>query len=88
MQRSLSYPFFLMCMTLLAGVIVMNVKFRGNYLIYIFISIVLSVIIFYLNDFSKALGETDQISLSMSVWTPVFLVFIASAIGMIYVNQK
>ena len=66
----------------------MNVKFRGNYLIYIFISIVLSVIIFYLNDFSKALGETDQISLSMSVWTPVFLVFIASAIGMIYVNQK
>ena len=88
MQRSLSYPFFLMSMTLLAGVIVMNVKFRGNYLIYIFISIVLSVIIFYLNDFSKALGETDQISLSMSVWTPVFLVFIASAIGMIYVNQK
>jgi len=88
MQRSLSYPFFLMSMTLLAGVIVMNVKFRGNYLIYIFISIVLSVIIFYLNDFSKALGETDQISLTMSVWTPVFLVFIASAIGMIYVNQK
>ena len=42
----------------------------------------------YLNDFSKALGETEQISLSMSVWTPVFLVFIASAIGMIYVNQK
>ena len=87
-QRSLSFPIFLMSMTLLAGAVVMNVKYRGNYFAYIIISIILSVIIFYLNDFSKALGETEQISLIMSVWTPVFIVLIISSIGMIYVNEK
>jgi len=87
-QRALSYPLFLMAMTLLAGVIVMNIKYRGSYLGYVFITIILSVIIFYLNDFSKALGDTEKISLIMSVWTPVSLVFIVSAIGMTHVNEK
>ena len=87
-QRSLSYPIFLMSMTLLAGAVVMNIKYRGNYLSYVIISIILSVIIFYLNDFSRALGETEQISLIMSVWTPVFIVLIISSMGLIYVNEK
>ena len=75
-------------MTLLAGAIVMNVKYKGNYLVYVIISIILSVIIFYLNDFSRALGETEQISLIMSVWTPLSIVLIISSIGMIHVNEK
>lgn len=87
-QKSLSFPLFLMSMTLLAGAVVMNVKYRGNYMTYILISIILSVLIFYLNDFSRAMGETEQISLVMSVWTPVSLVLILSSIGMIHVNEK
>ena len=87
-QRSLSYPIFLMSMTLLAGAVVMNVRYKGNYLSYVIISIILSVIIFYLNDFSRALGETERISLIMSVWTPVFIVLIISSMGLIYVNEK
>ena len=87
-QRALSFPFFLMSMTLLAGVVVMNVKYRGNYMSYVIITIILSVIIFYLNDFSRALGETEQISLIMSVWTPLIIVLIISSIGMIHVNEK
>jgi len=87
-QRALSFPFFLMSMTLLAGAVVMNVKYRGNYLSYVIITIILSVIIFYLNDLSRALGETEQISLIMSVWTPLSIVLIFSSIGMIHVNEK
>ena len=87
-QRALSFPLFLMSMTLLAGAIVMNIKYRGNYLIYVIITIILSVIIFYLNDFSRALGETERISLIMSVWTPLSIVLIISSIGMLHVNEK
>ena len=87
-QRALSFPLFLMSMTFLAGAVVMNVKYRGNYLAYVIIAIILSVIIFYLNDFSRALGETEQISLIMSVWTPLSIVLIISSIGMIRVNEK
>jgi len=87
-QRALSFPLFLMSMTFLAGAVVMNVKYRGNYLSYVIITIILSVIIFYLNDLSRALGETEQISLIMSVWTPLSIVLIFSSIGMIHVNEK
>ena len=87
-HKALSYPLFLMSMTLLAGAIVMNVKYRGSYLIYVIITIILSVVIFYLNDLSRALGETEQISLIMSVWTPLSIVLIFSSIGMIHVNEK
>ena len=87
-QRALSFPLFLMSMTFLAGAVVMNVKYRGNYLAYVVIAMILSVIIFYLNDFSRALGETEQISLIMSVWTPLIIVLIISSIGMIHVNEK
>jgi lipopolysaccharide export system permease protein len=87
-HKALSYPLFLMSMTLLAGAIVMNVKYKGSYLIYVIITIILSVIIFYLNDLSRALGETEQISLIMSVWTPLSIVLIFSSIGMIHVNEK
>ena len=87
-QRSLSFPLFLMSMTLLAGAVVMNIKYKENYLAYVIIAIILSVIIFYLNDFSRALGETEQISLIMSVWTPLSIVLIISAMGIIHVNEK
>ena len=87
-HKALSYPFFLMAMTLLAGAVVMNVRYRGNYMGYVIITIILSVIIFYLNDLSRALGETEQISLMMSVWTPLSIILIFSSIGMIHVNEK
>ena len=87
-QKALSFPFFLMSMTLLAGAVVMNVKYKGNYLSYVIITIILSVLIFYLNDLSRALGQTEQISLIMSVWTPLSIVLIFSFIGMIHVNEK
>ena len=37
---------------------------------------------------ARALGETEQISLIMSVWTPLIVVLIISSIGMIHVNEK
>ena len=66
----------------------MNIKYRGNVMIYVALSVFLSVLIYFLNDFSRALGETEQISLILSVWTPLSLVLIFSSIGMIYVNEK
>ena len=87
-QKEISYPFFLMSMTLLAGVVIMFIPFKGGYLNHATISVILSVIIFYLNDFSKALGKTESISMIMSVWTPLILILSISLIGLIYVNEK
>ena len=66
----------------------MGLRFRGKYVGYIFFAIVSSVIIYYFNDFSKALGETDKLPIQVAVWMPVLIIFVFSSIGLIHVNQK
>lgn len=88
LQRAIAFPFFLLTMVLLAGVCILGIKFKGSYIGYVFFAIIASVLIYYFNDFSKALGDTDQLSVNLSVWIPIVLIFVFSAIGLIHVNQK
>ena len=39
-------------------------------------------------DLSKALGETNRISLSLSVWIPVIILGVFSFIGILQINEK
>jgi len=88
LQRLISYPFFLLGMVLLASVSILSVRFKGKFVKYILLSVVTSIIVYYFNDFSKALGETGQVPLIVSVWMPILVILIFSSIGIIHVNQK
>ena len=84
----LSLPFFLILMVCLAGIFTLNdnEKKQNNY--YIFLSIIVCVIIFYLKNFSTALGVTERIPLVISVWAPVIIVSIFCSIGVLQVYDK
>ena len=88
MQQSFAFPFFLLSMVLLSGVFTLGTNFKENSWTYVFIAIITSVIIFYFNDFSSALSKTDKLSVEISVWMPIVIIFIFSAVGMIHANQK
>ena len=88
LQRSLAFPLFLLSMILLSGVFTLGLYFRDNNWTYVFIAIITSVIIFYFNDFSAALGKTGRLPVEVSVWMPVAIIFIFSAVGLIHANQK
>jgi len=88
LQRSLAFPFFLVSMTLLSGVFTLGFQFKESNWTYIFIAIITSVLIFYFNDFSAALGKTDRLSVEISVWMPILIIFIFSTIGLIHANQR
>ena len=88
MQRSFAFPFFLLSMVLLGGFFTLGTNFKESNWTYIFIAIITSVIIFYFNDFSAALSKTDKLSVEVSVWMPIVIIFIFSAVGMIHANQK
>ena len=87
-HRSLAYPFFLLAMTLLSGVFTLGITFKENNLFYVSITIITCVLIYFFNDFSAALGRTGKISLTVAVWMPIIIIFIFSAVGAIYANQK
>ena len=88
LHRSLSFPLFLLSMLLLSGVFTFGVSFKEHNWTYVFISVIASVIIFYFNDFSAALGKTDKLPVEISVWMPIAIIFIFSTVGLIHVNQK
>ena len=87
-QRSVAFPLFLLSMVLLSGVFTLGLYFKDNNWTYVFIAVLTSVIIFYFNDFSAALGKTNKLPIELSVWMPILIIFIFSAVGLIHANQK
>ena len=88
LQKSLVFPLFLLSMVLLSGVFTLGSNFKENNWTYVFIAIITSVLIFYFNDFSAALGKTERLPIEVSVWMPIMIIFIFGAVGLIHANQK
>ena len=87
-QRSLAFPFFLLAMTLLSGVFTLGIGFNENNLTYAFVTISTCVLIYFFNDFSAALGQTEKLAVEVAVWMPIIIIFIFCSVGAIYANQK
>ncbi len=87
-HKGISYPFFIMAMTFFASIIMMHTKYKVNTLYHVIFGLFISVVIFYLNDLSKVLGQTEKISLIQSVWIPIIIVFILSIVGSMHINDK
>ena len=87
-HQSIAFPFFLLSMIFLSGVISLGFYLKDNNWNYIFISIISSVLIFYFNRFSAALGKTDKLPIEVSVWMPIVIIFLISSVGLIHANQK
>ena len=84
----LSLPFFLLVMTGLASVITLNTLKRADNTRYFVVGILSCVTIFYLKDLSLALGETDRISLILSIWAPIIAISLFIFIGVLQINEK
>jgi len=88
LQRSFAFPFFLLAMVILSGVFTLGMKFKENSFAYAFIAIITCVLVYFFNDFSAALGRTEKLSVEVAVWMPILIIFIFSAVGLIYANEK
>jgi len=88
LHKSLAFPFFLLAMVLLSGVFTLGMNIRENNITYVFITIITCVLIYFFNDFSAALGETEKLAVEVAVWMPILIIFIFGAVGAIYANQR
>ena len=88
LHKALAFPFFLLSMVLLSSVFTLGARFNDNNWTYVFLTIFSSVVIFFFNDFSGALGKTEKLPIEISVWMPITIIFIFSFVGIIHANQK
>ena len=86
--KLISYPFYLFLMALFSSLIMINIKKVENTTFKIFTGLFFSVIIYYLNNFSHVLGETEKINIVFSVLIPLIILFSIN-ISMLYkINDK
>ena len=87
-QKILSYPLYLCLMTVLATIIMFNVKgFKSNTL-KISIGLFFSVIIYYMNNFFNVMGKTEKIPVTFSIWIPFIFLIIINLIYAYKINEK
>ncbi len=88
LHNLLAYPFLITVMTILSAILMLNIKFQKPKLFLIVMGILLSVLIYYISFFFGTLGKNEKIPLLISIWIPIIILTIISAIGIIRINEK
>ena len=86
--KVISYPFYLTLMTIFSAIIMFNIGYQKNSIFMIVFGIFISVIIYYINYFFKALGISEKIPLLLSIGLPLILLSIINFISIIRLNEK
>ena len=81
-------PFFLMLMTGIASILALGNLRKKNNLQMTFWGLVLVIVVYYLKDFSLALGQIEKVSLTLSIWAPILALSLFTLIGVIQINEK
>ncbi len=83
-----SYPFYLLLMTILSSIIMLNFKNLRGSSIKIIIGLFCSVLIYYINNFFYVLGNTERIPLLISIWIPLIILSMINIIMLRNINEK
>jgi lipopolysaccharide export system permease protein len=87
-QKLISLPIYLLSMSILSGLMIINLGKTSNYLKYGSYGVIISIIIYFLNDLSITIAKSGIISVDFSVWIPIFLIILINLVGITQVNAK
>ena len=83
-----SYPFYLILMTILSSAIMLNIRNYESSTFKISIGLFLSVLIYYMHNFSNILGKIGKLPLSLSIIFPLVIIMTINGIMLIKINDK
>jgi len=83
-----TYPLFLVIMTILSSIIMLNTKKTSSKVLKIIIGLFFSVIIYYINNFFNVMGSTEKLPLMVSIWTPIIFLSLINLIMLVNINEK
>ena len=88
LQKLYSFPIYLMIMSLVGGILMLNIKYNKSKIVNITIGIILSVIIYYLNYFINLLGTNEKLPIIISIWLPHLILFLFCLTFLIRINEN
>ena len=75
-------------MTGIASILALSNLRKKNNLQMTFIGLIIVIVVYYLKDFSIALGQIEKVPLILSIWAPIIALSLFSLIGVIQINEK
>ena len=87
-NKILSYPAYLMLMTVLSAIIMFRTKKFKSTSLKMAIGLFSSVVIYYTFNFFNVMGNTERVSIIISVWLPILLLTIINLFLVNQVNEK
>ena len=88
LHKIISYPIYLTLMTVLSATLMFNIKRYSSTTFKISIGLFLSVIIYYINNFFYVMGKTEKLSIFISIWVPLIILFTINLIMVKRINEK
>ena len=88
LHKILSLPWYLPTMSILGGIIMLNIRRNKPMIFHIVLGIIISVLVYYFYYLFNLLGENDKIPILISIWMPLLLLTIFIFIGLIRINEK
>ena len=86
--KIVTFPIYLVLMTIFSGIIMLNTKQFKSSIFKISVGLFFSVIIYYLFNFFRVLGETERINLISSIVVPLVLLALVNTIMIRRFNEK
>ena len=86
--KIISLPIYFAIMVIISSIIMLNIPRDKPYIFHILLGILLSVVIYYINNIFNIFGLTNKIPTYLSVFFPIILLSIISLIGLIRINEK
>ena len=83
-----SSPFLYGLMTILASIIMFNTNKINSLFLSMVLGILVSVFIYYINFMFVSLGNTGKIPNNLSIFLPIFFIFIINLFGLTRINEK
>ena len=86
--KLITYPIYLLLMTIFSSLIMLRTKRLGNTTIKISLGLFFSVIIYYLNNFFFVMGSTERLSILTAIFTPICVLIIINSLMIKNINEK
>ena len=87
-QKLYSHPVYMVIMTLLASIIMLNVKRSHENYFYIILGVSISVMIYYIIYLFSLLGLSGRLPIVLSAWLPLLIIILISSVGIVKLNEK
>jgi len=88
LMKLITYPVYLVLMTMLSSIIMLNTKKFGNKYAKIVLGLFCSVVIYYISNFFYVLGSTEKINLVGAIISPLLILSLINIYFVRNINAK